>query len=508
MALKRNLIANYLGQGWAALMGLAFVPLYIKHLGIESYGLIGMFAVLQAWLGLLDMGMTPTLVREMARFTGGVRRNESIRDLLRSIEIIALGGGVLIAGGVALGSDWVANSWLNINALSVEVVAQAFAIMGFVTALRFMEGVYRSAIVGLQQQVLINVVNSIMATFRGLGAVGILEWVSPTIGAFFLWQGGVSIATLSVLGIATYTSIPKGERCGRFSLEALRGVWRFAGGMVGITFLALLLTQVDKILLSRLLTLRDFGYYALAGAVAGALSMLIGPIYQAFYPRFCELHAQGDTLALTDSYHKSAQLVSVIAGSAAMVLIFYAETFLVLWTQDADLAENVSVLLSLLALGNLLNGLMGIPYQMQLAHGWTRLSVYVNSVAVLFIVPAILWVVPHYGAVGAAWVWVALNTGYGLIAVQFFYRRIMTKEKWRWYREDVLTPLIGAGLAVGLIKYLWPAQETMIAQVLVLTFASIAALGVSGLTSYHVRRQVQLGLKPILTALRIKFSFQ
>lgn len=418
MALKRNLLANYLGQAWAALMGLAFVPLYIKYLGIEAYGLIGLFAVLQAWLSLLDMGMTPTLGREMARFTGGIHSNESIRDLLRSIEIIAVGVAILIAGGVAMGSNWIATSWLKSDALPVEVMTQAFAIMGLVISLRFLEGVYRSAIIGLQRQVLFNVVNSVMATLRGLGAVGILTWVSPTIGAFFLWQGLVSIATLAVLSVTTYASVPKGERCGRFSLEALRGVWRFAGGMVGITFLALLLTQVDKILLSRLLTLRDFGYYALAGAVAGALSMLIGPIYQAFYPRFCELHAQGDTRALADSYHKSAQLVGVIAGSVAMVLIFFGETFLILWTQNDELAENVSVLLSLLVLGNLLNGLMGIPYQMQLAHGWTRLSVYVNSVAVFFIVPGILWAVPQYGAVGAAWVWVALNAGYVLIAAQ------------------------------------------------------------------------------------------
>ena len=57
--LKRNLIANYLGQGWTALMGLAFIPLYINYLGIEAYGLIGLFAVLQGWLVLLDLGMTP-----------------------------------------------------------------------------------------------------------------------------------------------------------------------------------------------------------------------------------------------------------------------------------------------------------------------------------------------------------------------------------------------------------------------------------------------------------------
>ena len=102
--LKRNLIANYLGQVWNPLMGLAFVPLYFKYLGIEAYGLIGLFALLQAYLSLLDMGMTPTLSREMARFTGGSRSAQSIRDLLCSIEIITFGIAGLIASGIALGA--------------------------------------------------------------------------------------------------------------------------------------------------------------------------------------------------------------------------------------------------------------------------------------------------------------------------------------------------------------------------------------------------------------------
>ena len=67
----KNLATDCLGQGWRALMGMAFIPLYIRYLGIESYSLIGIFAILQAWLGLLDMGMRPALGREMARFNGG-----------------------------------------------------------------------------------------------------------------------------------------------------------------------------------------------------------------------------------------------------------------------------------------------------------------------------------------------------------------------------------------------------------------------------------------------------
>ena len=67
--LKKNIAANFSGSIWQSLMSLAFVPLYIKFMGIESYGLIGIFATLQAMFVLLDMGLSATLNREMARLS-------------------------------------------------------------------------------------------------------------------------------------------------------------------------------------------------------------------------------------------------------------------------------------------------------------------------------------------------------------------------------------------------------------------------------------------------------
>ena len=207
--LRRNLIANYLGQGWVALMGLAFIPTYIQYLGIEAYGMIGLFGLLTACLSLLDMGMTPTLSREMARFTGGCHTAESIRDLLRSIEVITLAVAVLLAAAVSLGSHWIATYWLNAEQLPVEVISEGLVIMGVVTSLRLIEAVYRSSVVGLQRQVVLNFISSGMATLRAVGAVILLAWVSPTIQAFFLWQGLVSALTLLMLAMATYSVLPK-----------------------------------------------------------------------------------------------------------------------------------------------------------------------------------------------------------------------------------------------------------------------------------------------------------
>ncbi len=439
-------------------MGLAFVPLYIKYLGIEAYGLIGIFALLQAWLSLLDMGMTPALGREMARFTGEPHDAQPIHNLLRSVEIIGCGVATLAALGIWVVSGWLASDWLRAEQLPTDSVAQAFVMMGVVTALRFVENIYRSSIVGLQKQVLLNVVTSLIATVRGLGAIGILVWISPSLEAFFVWQAAVSVSSVGLFAMIVYRILPAAPSNSRFSLGALQGIWRFAGGMIGITFLALLLTQIDKILLSNLLSLKEFGYYTLAAAVANALYLFVNPITQAFYPRFCELIARNDEIGLVEIYHKGAQLVTVLMGSAAMILIFFGQTVLQLWTQDVVLAHKVAPLVAVLALGTLFNGLMWVPYQMQLAHGWTSLAIKGNIVSVVIIVPAIFWATPKFGAIGAAWVWVALNAGYVLIGIHFMYRRMLGAEKWRWYFQDTLLPLAVAAFVAAVFHLTIPAN--------------------------------------------------
>jgi O-antigen/teichoic acid export membrane protein len=452
MALKKNVLANYIGQGWSALMALAFVPLYIKYLGIEVYGLIGVFTLLQSWLSFLDMGMTPTLSREMARFTGGAVDSQYIRNLLRSIEIVACAVALVLSLGIWAASGWLASDWLRAENLPVSAVARAFSVMGLVTALRFVENIYRSCLVGLQKQVLLNLIQIVTSTLRGLGAVAILIWLSPTIEAFFIWQGAISLASVGLCAIVVYGGLSAAPKPVRFSLVTLQKIWGFASGMIGITLLSLLLTQVDKLMLSKLLSLKDFGYYTLAATVASILYMLITPITQAFYPRFNELVASNSQIQLAKLYHLSAQLVTVLIGSVAIVIIMFSQPLLALWTQDVLLAERLAPLLSVMVLGNFLNCLMHIPYQMQLAHGWTSLALKINLLTITIIVPAIFWATSNFGAIGACWVWVCLNLFYTVIGIHFMYQRLLTSEKWRWYLQDIFIPLLAGTVAGGFLK--------------------------------------------------------
>ncbi len=489
-SLKQNVLANGLGQGWRTVMSFAFIPLYVRYLGIEAYGLIGIFALVQAWLVLLDMGLRPALGREMARFKGGAHSPQSIRNLLRTVEFAGIGIAAVIALSIWAASRWLAADWLRADKLPVAVVARAFTVMGAVTALRFIEDIYVSCLAGLELQVTQNAVTSLMATVRGLGAAAILAWVSPTIEAFFIWQGTISLVTVGLFAGTVYHALPQAPRRAHPSVASLREIRRFAAGMVIITCLALLLTQVDKVLLSRLLTLKAYGYYVLAGVVANGLSALSAPVTAAFYPRFTALATLDNQAALRVAYHQGSQLVAVLLGSAAAVLIVFRNQAVLLWTRDPALARQVAPLMAVLTLGTLLNGLVSIPYQLMLAHGWTALTIRINFIAVSILVPAIIWTVPHFGSMGAAWIWVILNASYVAFTVSLMHTRILPGERWRWYGEDVALPLLVATATAFLFRQLIPSSLGVPAQIVALGLASALVLLATAISAPAVRQQL------------------
>ena len=485
--LKRNIIANFAGKAWTAVMSLAFIPLYLHFLGIEAYGLIGFFATLQAMFSLLDMGLSTTLNRELARYSAQQGQGQRMRDLVRTLEIIYWGIAIFISVTVMSLAPFIAEYWVKAENLSIETVQQTVVLLGLAIAFRWPLSFYAGGLMGLQQQALYNVLDSSLATLRGVGAVLILWLVSPTIEAFFTWQVAISLISTSLIALTLWHSLPKGKRTARFDKQLLHSIWRFATGMIAISAITLFLTQLDKIILSTLLPLEMFGYYTLASVVATVIYQFISPIRVAVFPRFSQLVALNDKKELTALYHRACQLMSVVILPTALVLAVFSYEVMLLWTGNPLTAEHTHWLVSLLVIGNVLNGLMNLPYALQLAHGWTQLAFYSNVVAVLLLVPMLVVMVYYYSAIGAAVVWVTLNTGYVLISLQIMHHRLLKGEQWRWYREDVGLPLVAALATAGLGRWLLPVNMSTSATVVYIVGVSLATLTVTAIVTPQVR---------------------
>jgi O-antigen/teichoic acid export membrane protein len=454
-SVSRNMAANLLGQLWIALMMIAFVPVFIRHLGLEAYGLIGLFMTLQAVMTLFDAGMSPTLNREMARFRSGGIGTDDARDLLKSIETLSIGLALLIAVAMVAGAGKAAASWLDVSTLDTGTVRFALVAMGIAMAARFVEALYRSALMGLEMQVWFNAANALVNTSRHGGAAVIVAFVAPDIIAFFAWYLVTTIASVLLFRTRLMQALPGGSRPGRFSLDALKPIYRFALGMLGINLLTILLTQVDKLLLSRLLPLADFGIYMLAFTAASALGIFGAAITQAFLPVMVGHISRSDPRALSRSYHLGAQLVGVTVIPAGLALVLWPHDVLLLWSGDPELAGKAAGLVSLLAAGMMINALMMQPYFAMVAHGWTRLAMISNLTAVVILLPAIMLTVPRAGAEAAAWIWICLNAGYVLMQIPLMHRRILKGEMRSWYLRDVGLPAVvafGTGLILTALR--------------------------------------------------------
>lgn len=448
--LRLDLLANFSGVGWSALVQIICVPIFIKFLGIEAFGLLGFYLVVQALLQVLDFGLSPTLNRELARYSVQPEKAAEARDLVRTLEMGYWIIGLLIGAGIVIAASWLAVHWIRAGAIPVKSVMHAVMLMGILAFLQWPLSLYQGGLLGLGRQVLYNALRISQSTVANGGAILVLWLFSPTIQAFFLWQGAVSAVQVVLVAIFLWKSLPPAERAPRFDFSLLRGVWRFAAGMSGITAFALILTQADKVILSKMFSLKVFGYYTLAGMFGTGLSMIVGSVFNTIYPRFSALAAAGNEDALKHLYHRCTQLMAVLLLPLAAVLALFSTEILQLWTRNAEIARNAGPIASILVLGTALGGLMFLPYTLQLAYGWTSISLKIAVFLTVLVVPAMWFMATRYGPVGAAFVWLGLHSINLLIGVPLTHRRLLQHEMSRWVFHDIVPPLLAAAVVAGL----------------------------------------------------------
>jgi O-antigen/teichoic acid export membrane protein len=478
-----NLLANFAGKAWAGIFSLAFVPLYIKLMGVEVYGLLGIFMSLTALLSLLDMGLSTTLNRELSRLSAVDNSEHESRNLVRTFEVVYWVIGILIGIFIIALAPLITKYWINSSSVNHEIVEQALIIMGASIALQWPGAIYSGGLMGLQQQVALNVIRSVMVTAQHGGAVLLLIYISPSIVTFFLWQSFVGLLTTLALAVWLWKLLPKSDKAVRFDKILLINNWRFASGMIGISLVTILLTQLDKIILSKMLTLEMFGYYMLAFNVANALNNLVTPIFSAFFPKLTQLVASSDQSNLCLLYHKGCQLLSVLVLPTAITIAIFAEDILALWLGSTLAVQNAHQILTLLMIGTALNAVMTLPYALQLAHGWTKLAIYKNIAAVILLVPLMIWLVQMYQGIGAAWVWVILNFGYFIFEVPIMHRRLLKGEMGKWYRRDVILPVIIIAIIGLTARAILPVDSSQLVKlqgilsvfILSLVFSALAA---------------------------------
>lgn len=448
-SLKLNIVASYFSQIYLIVISIAILPIYIKYMGAEAYGLVGFFAMLQGLFNLLDFGLTPTISRQTAHYNAGTDTALNFRRLFRALSLIFVIIAIIGGGSLFLLDNYIAEHWLKLDNLNLEDVLFCLQVMAVCVALRWVTGLYRGVISGFERIVWLSVVNSLIATLRFPGVLIYMYYFGFTIKSFFVFQLVTALIEFFILALKSHWLLPATlatEVIG-WSIKPVRPVLSFALTIAVTSSVWVLFTQLDKFVLSGVLPLADYGYFTLAVLVAGGILQLSAPISAPIMPRMARLEAEQQHDQMRQVYLNATQFIAVIVVTAGIVLAGVAKPVLYAWTGDMVLANQAAPILRLYALGNALLALGAFPYYLQFAKGNLKYHLIGNIGGLVVLVPAIVWAASNYGGIGAGWVWFIIQLLYLIFWVSYVHSKIEPSINIKWFKS-FLPSLISVSIFV------------------------------------------------------------
>ena len=504
--LKKNLVANYLGQGFSGILNLVLLPIYLKIFGMASFGLIGILNISLAWLPIFDFGLSQTVGRQIAAISiNQTVELTKIAEKARTNYIkITVAISTAVGAVIYFSSNYLATQWIPPSSIPAKEIEFCIKLMAAILALKVLETPSRSTLLGLQRHVPLNIINTLIILAKGGGIVFLSARFDDSLIFFFAWNllisaiGTLAFYITSQKLFTSYKSIKNASRSELHSphtrkTEIYSHQSKLATGITGITILSLCLTQLDKLTLTRLLDLDNLGEYTLASTAAATIFTLALPISTSIYPRLSELYINNKNMEFGKKFLASSQFLTVMCGAWAITLILFAKQAVFAWTGDAQISSTISSLVVILSAGNLLNTFVLIPIQAQVAKGVTSPTITVWVTGVILYIPLLSIIAPKFGPYGCSILWLLINALvlYPGLRNGFLKAQLGSYKNWAInYCFKAILPMLLAAITaksayILTLNLMNQTRELNLIFIVLSLFFAFTAGGVSSKLAYH-----------------------
>ena len=480
--LKRNITANVLGGSLTALVSVLLIPVQVHFLGVPAYGLLAFVASIQILFSIFDFGLSPTITREVAKDTSSELGRT--RGMVRSFSLIYWPIGIAIGLALFVASGWLADHWLNVGTgtLPSHKVTSAIRLAAIAIAIRWPVSLYGGVLAGRQRFDLLNGVRASVAIVNSVGGVAVLV-VTGDLISYMTWTIASAAIEVAAYLFVLLRLLP-GLLVGPKLLPQLdKSILSFARGLTLINLLTMLLTQSDRLLISKLLAIQALGYYALAYNILFGLSLIQNFVTSAMFPAFASSGEEATSIHFRQRYEKSLQGLLYVYSFPIWFLVFFGRDLLVPVT-SVDTANQVAPVLAILGLGFLCNACASIAYTAAVATGNTAIPIRVNLVAIWWYIPVLAGVTAGFGILGTASAWLVLNAYFALTIVPLVNRIIVKTAAFGGLVRNCVPFVLLAAMLCGLPRLLLIAfgQHVSVSGVVAIAAVTWATYSVIGFT--------------------------
>lgn len=430
---------NLVGLVVPIILFIVSVPLYIKFLGQDRYGIIGIVWLIVGLFGMLDLGLGRAVTRRIAILI------IHDRSAARKVLDIALMTNVLIGTIGALlvmGAGWYA--FVHVLVLSPQLrqeSLEALPLMAIGLPIVTTIGLLSGALQGSER---FFTSNRIMVTNS------ILFQLAPLIGAYLLGPRLWPLVFIALLARVLCLHLFWRE-CrllfGPATIEWDRhesiAMLRYGGWITLSAVTGIVISMTDRLIVGRLHGSAAIPSYTIPYDATSRLTILSEALSRTIFPKYAALDAaEGEKLT-----RSLVRLLAALMVPAVCMVILLAPVIMKLWLGN-ELAVVTAGLMQIFAIAAFLNQFSRLPAGQLQGQGKVATT---GAIAISQALPYVFmqyFLISRYGLYGGAWGLVGRNL------LDFFALFLAARSS----RTSIVLPLAGGALLVAFLLFsqTWP----------------------------------------------------
>lgn len=397
--LMRDALINCSGFLVSGAVGVLLMPLLLKGLGAQAYGLWLAALAVGNIAAVLDFGLEWSVTREVAAAQQGAAAEKTER-------FVAAAGGAYVGIGV-LGALLIVISGFSLRGalrLSAENFNLSFLIF-LLAAISFfadqMTALESAVLGGLRRFDAVNKVSAAAALARAAGIVVLLA-AGAGLAAVAAWTALLSVAAAATAVFAVARIEPRYRfRLGRFDWKAIAPYARTGFSASCASSLGALYWQIPQILLGVAGGAAWIAQYHIAQKFPLTILAMSATASSVFFPAASQHERAGQTARLREVLESGTRLIVLGALPLCLMLWIVAPGLLRSWAGETR--PEMALILRLTALTVFVDALAAAALEVLWGCGVTRRVVAVFLALTLANLFLILLLLRQIGITGAAW---------------------------------------------------------------------------------------------------------
>jgi len=311
---------------WTTAVALVTVPVMVRSLGFESYGIYSVAFSVAALGSYLDLGLGWTTAKFVAEADAAASRTP-VGTAMAASALYQLSLGLVFASAVIIAASSISIVVLRVPSNQVGSASAVLRLAAVSFVASSLVGVFVSTLRGLRRFAAATLVATGSTTISAIGAAVAASMGFGIVAAAAAQLFGVACGVLAGLG-ACYTLLRASEH-GRGLWKQLRAmlgfsIWNYASRLIQMFVL-----QADKIVIARWGGPAVLAFYSVPFNFAQRVNVLAGPAVTAIYP--IAVVGRLDRESFMQQYLAASRLIHVATAALAISVLVWGDRFLGAW---------------------------------------------------------------------------------------------------------------------------------------------------------------------------------